>query len=123
MCVYSEFCGKGVALEHDGTLYACDHFVYPEYRTGHIKDRPLGELVFSPTQVKFGHAKNELLPGECRRCPYLSDCWGECPKNRILSTRDDEPGLNYLCHGLKKYFKHALPHVQKIASGSPRLAR
>ncbi|MBK8869985.1 MAG: anaerobic sulfatase maturase [Elusimicrobia bacterium] len=123
MCVYSEFCGKGVALEHDGTVYACDHFVYPEYRTGHIKDRPLAELVFSPTQVKFGHAKNELLPGECRRCPYLSDCWGECPKNRILRTQDNEPGLNYLCHGLKKYFKHALPHVQKIAAGRPRLAR
>ncbi len=116
MCVYSEFCGKGVALEHDGTVYACDHFVFPEYRTGHIKDRPLAELVFSPTQVKFGHAKNELLPGECRRCPYLSDCWGECPKNRILRTQDNEPGLNYLCHGLKKYFKHALPHVDKIVA-------
>ncbi len=119
MCVYSEFCGKGVALEHDGTVYACDHFVYPEYRTGHIKDRPLGDLVFSPTQVKFGHAKSELLPGECRRCEYLSDCWGECPKNRILITRDGEPGLNYLCHGLKKYFKHALPHVEKIVGRRP----
>jgi uncharacterized protein len=120
MCVYSEFCGKGVALEHDGTVYACDHFVYPEYRTGHIKDRPLAEMVFSPTQVKFGHAKNELLPHECRRCEFLSDCWGECPKNRILRTKDDEPGLNYLCHGLKKYFKHALPHVEKIAARLPR---
>lgn len=120
MCVYGEFCGKGVALEHDGTVYACDHFVYPEYRTGHIKDRPLAELVFSPTQVKFGHAKSELLPGECRRCEFLSDCWGECPKNRILRTRDNEPGLNYLCHGLKKYFKHALPRVKKMVAGMPR---
>ena len=114
MCVYGEICGKGVAIEHDGSVYACDHFVYPEYRTGNISDRPLKDLVFSPTQVQFGYAKNETLPGFCRRCPYLSDCWGECPKNRILRTVDGEPGLNYLCRGLKKFFKHALPKVDKI---------
>ncbi|MCG3204576.1 MAG: Anaerobic sulfatase-maturating enzyme [Elusimicrobia bacterium] len=119
MCVYNEFCGKGVAIEHDGSVYACDHFVYPEFRTGNIQDRPLSELVFSPTQVKFGYAKSEHLPQFCRQCPYLRDCWGECPKNRIIRTVDGEPGLNYLCRGLKKYFKHALPKVEKIISRLP----
>ena len=114
MCVYSEVCGKGVAIEHNGDVYACDHFVYPEYRTGNIRNRPLSELVFSPTQVKFGYAKSEMLPTYCRKCSYLNDCWGECPKNRIIRTEDGEPGLNYLCRGFKKYFKHAIPKVEKI---------
>jgi len=96
MCVYHEYCGKGLAIEHDGSVYACDHFVYPEFRTGNIQDRRLADLVFSPTQVKFGYAKSETLPAFCRRCPYLKDCWGECPKNRILRTEEVEPGLNYL---------------------------
>jgi uncharacterized protein len=116
MCVYGEICGKGLAIEHDGSVYACDHFVYPEYRTGNIKDRKLGDIVFSPVQVKFGYAKNETLPQFCRRCPYLKDCWGECPKNRIIRTEDGEPGLNYLCRGFKNYFKHAIPKVEKIVA-------
>ncbi len=117
MCVYNDICGKGLAIEHDGSVYACDHYVYPEYRTGTITNQKLSELVFSPTQVRFGYAKNETLPGYCRKCPYLSDCWGECPKNRILRTEDGEPGLNYLCRGFKKYFKHVLPKVDKIVAG------
>jgi uncharacterized protein len=116
MCVYNEFCGKGVAVEHDGSVYACDHFVYPEFRTGDIKTQKLGDIVFSPIQVKFGYDKGETLPSYCRRCPYLSDCWGECPKNRIILTEDGEAGLNYLCRGLKKYFKHAIPKVDKIVA-------
>ncbi len=116
MCVYHEFCGKGVALEHDGTVYACDHFVYPEYKTGNIIDRKLSDLVFSPLQVKFLYAKSEMLPGACRKCSFLGDCWGECPKNRIIRTEDGEAGLNYLCRGLKKYFKHAIPKVEEIVS-------
>lgn len=115
MCVYHEFCGKGLAIEHDGGVYACDHFVYPEYLVGDIKDRQLSELVFSPAQVRFGYAKSETLPRYCRECPYLTDCWGECPKNRILCTKDGEPGLNYLCRGIKKYLNHALPKVKRIA--------
>jgi uncharacterized protein len=116
MCVYHEFCGKGLAIEHDGSVYACDHFVYPEYRVGDIRQRQLGDLAFSPVQVKFGYAKCETLPQYCRECPYLTDCWGECPKNRIIRTKDGEPGLNYLCRGFKKYFNHALPKVKKIAA-------
>ncbi len=116
MCVYGEFCGKGVAVEHDGTVYACDHYVYPEYRLGSVKQGDLGDLVFSRRQVKFGYAKGETLPKQCRECPHLHDCWGECPKNRILRTADGEPGLNYLCSGFKKFFAHAIPEVDRIVA-------
>lgn len=116
MCVYHEFCGKSLAVEHDGSVYTCDHFVYPEYQVGDINERELGEIVFSPVQVKFGYAKSETLPRQCRECPYLTDCWGECPKNRFIQTKDGAPNLNYLCRGFKKFFKHALPKVKRIAA-------
>jgi uncharacterized protein len=73
-------------------------------------------MVFSPRQAAFGLAKSDTLPQYCRRCPHLRDCWGECPKNRILRTPDGEPGLNYLCRGFKKYFAHAVPEVERIAA-------
>ena len=114
LCIYNEFCGKGVALEHDGSVYSCDHYVYPEYRLGTVQEKPLAEMVFSPEQVKFGYSKSETLPRYCRECSYLKDCWGECPKNRLIRTPDGEPGLNYLCAGLKKFYKHALPEVERI---------
>ncbi len=116
ICIYHEFCGKGVALEHDGSVYSCDHYVYPEYRLGHLNENAVGDLVFSQQQVKFGYAKSNKLPRYCRECDFLRDCWGECPKNRLLRTPDGEPGLNYLCSGLKKFFKHALPDVEQIAA-------
>lgn len=116
LCIYSEICGKGVALEHDGSVYSCDHYVYPEYRLGSLREKPLAEMVFAPEQVKFGYAKSETLPRYCRDCSYLKDCWGECPKNRLIRTPDGEPGLNYLCAGLKKFYKHALPEVERIAN-------
>jgi uncharacterized protein len=115
VCVHSEVCGKGVALEHDGDVYSCDHYVYPEYHLGNIRQRSLGDMVFSPRQVRFGYAKSESLPAYCRQCPYLSDCWGECPKNRLLRTPDGEPGLNYLCAGLKRFFAHAVPTARRMA--------
>jgi uncharacterized protein len=115
VCVHSEFCGKNVAVEHDGGVYSCDHYVYPEYRLGNIRERTLGDCVFSPTQVKFGYAKSETLPHYCRQCEFLGDCWGECPKNRLLRTPDGEPGLNYLCPGLKYFFSHAVPQAKRIA--------
>ena len=115
ICVHGEFCGKGVALEHDGSAYSCDHYVYPEYRLGNIRDRSLGDMVFSPEQVRFGYAKSESLPAYCRQCEFLSDCWGECPKNRFLRTPDGESGLNYLCPGLKRFFAHATPAAAKMA--------
>lgn len=114
-CVSAEYCGKNVALEHDGSVYACDHYVYPQHRLGNITAEPLGDLVFSPRQVRFGYAKSESLPAYCRRCEFLTDCWGECPKNRLLCTPDGEPGLNYLCEGLKRFFRHATPAADRVA--------
>jgi uncharacterized protein len=115
-CIQSEFCGKGVAIEHDGSVFTCDHYVYPEYRLGNIKERSLGDMVFSPKQVKFAYAKSEALPAYCKRCDYLCDCWGECPKNRLLRTPDGAPGLNYLCPGFKRFFAHAVPTAEKMAA-------
>jgi uncharacterized protein len=114
LCIYSEFCGKGLAIEHDGSVYSCDHYVYPEYKLGYIQKENLSYLVFSETQVKFGYDKRNTLPGYCMRCEYLKDCRGECPKNRIIRTVEGEPGLNYLCSGFKKYFEHVIPKVDKI---------
>lgn len=115
MCVHSELCGRAVAVEHDGSVYACDHYVYPEFRRGNVVERPLAEMVYAPAQVRFGYAKSEDLPGQCRRCEFLSDCWGECPKNRLLCTSDGEPGLGYLCAGLKAFYRHAVPSAQRMA--------
>jgi uncharacterized protein len=116
VCIHAETCGKGVAIEHDGSVYACDHYVYPEYRLGNIREKSLGDMVFDPVQVKFAYAKSESLPGYCRRCEFLKDCWGECPKNRFLRTPDGEPGLNYLCRGLKRFFAHATPVAKRMAA-------
>jgi uncharacterized protein len=116
MCVYRENCGTGVALENDGSVYSCDHYVYPEYRLGNVKSANLDQMVFSPDQVKFGQAKSETLPRYCRQCAYLTDCWGECPKNRLIRAPDGEPGLNYLCRGFKAFFAHSLPEVDRIAA-------
>ena len=120
MCVYSEICGKGLAVEHDGSLYACDHYVYPEYRLGNIHETQMRGMAFSRDQVKFGYAKSEALPKYCRECSFLKDCWGECPKNRMLRTPEGEPGLNYLCRGFKRYFEHALPEIDRIVAGLRR---
>jgi len=122
ICVYSEICGKGVALEHDGSVYSCDHYVYPEYRLGNVRQQSLGDMVFAPEQVRFGYAKSEQLPAYCRGCDYLTDCWGECPKNRLLRTPDGEPGLNYLCPGLKRFFRHARPAADRMAKALAKAA-
>lgn len=114
ICIYSENCGAAVAVEHDGGVYSCDHFVYPEYRLGNLLETPLGEIVCSPQQAKFGCAKSAALPPFCRRCEFLSDCRGECPKNRLVRTPDGDPGLNYLCSGFKTFFAHAIPEVDRI---------
>jgi uncharacterized protein len=72
-------------------------------------------MVYSPGQAAFGRAKSATLPRYCRQCAYLTDCWGECPKNRLIRTPEGEPGLNYLCRGFKKFFEHAIPEVRRIA--------
>jgi uncharacterized protein len=114
LCIYHEFCGKGVALEHDGNLYSCDHYVYPEYKLGNILEISSSRMVFSEEQRKFGLNKFNSLPRQCKECDFLFACNGECPKNRVIRTRDGEPGLNYLCSGLQKYWRHIDKDVKDI---------
>jgi uncharacterized protein len=106
VCVFAETCGKAAALEHNGDLYSCDHFVEPTYLLGNIHETPLGELITSDRQVAFGNAKRDTLPRYCLDCEVRFACNGECPKNRFVVTPDGEPGLNYLCAGYKAFFTH-----------------
>ncbi len=106
LCVFEETCGHALAMEHNGDVYSCDHFVEPRHRLGNIADTSLGELVASPNQRGFGQAKRDALPRFCRECPVLFACNGGCPKDRILKTPDGEDGLNYLCEGLRAFFNH-----------------
>ena len=113
-CHLAQICGKALAFEHDGNVYSCDHFVYPEYHLGNIKDKSLIEMVLSEEQMNFGFSKEDALPKYCLECEYRFACNGGCPKNRMLVTPDGEFGLNYLCSGLKKFFKHIDPWMQKM---------
>lgn len=114
LCVYHEFCGKNVALEHDGSLYSCDHYVYPGYQLGNIMQCASSRMVFSENQKAFGFGKFLSLPRRCRECAYLFACNGECPKNRLVRTPEGERGLNYLCAGLLKFWKHIDDDAQEI---------
>lgn len=114
LCIFSPICGKGLAMEHNGDVYACDHYVYPEYKLGNIGRKPLVEMALSSGQEDFGYGKDRSLPVKCRECRYLFACSGECPKNRLLKTQSGEPGLNYLCRGLYRYFEHIDPHIRRI---------
>jgi uncharacterized protein len=106
LCVFRRTCGGALALEHSGDLYSCDHYVYPENRLGNIMDAPLDSLARSAAQQAFGEAKEAALPRYCRECDVRFACNGECPKHRFLTTPDGEPGLNYLCAGYKRFFRH-----------------
>lgn len=107
VCIFGPTCGLGLALEHNGDLYSCDHFVEPKFLLGNILETPLIDLVASEKQTKFGRDKKETLPRYCRECEFLRVCHGECPKNRFVEAPGGEPGLNYLCAGYKAFFAHA----------------
>ena len=106
-CIFSATCGLAMALEHNGDLYSCDHFVEQNYFLGNIMQTPLIELAASEKQRKFGREKLDGLPQCCRKCEFLFACNGECPKNRFMETHDGNSNLNYLCAGYKAFFKHA----------------
>jgi uncharacterized protein len=106
MCIFAETCGDAVALEHNGDLYSCDHFVEPTHLLGNIGTTTMVELVASPKQRAFGQAKADTLPAYCRSCEVRFACNGECPKNRFTLTPDGQPGLNYLCTGYRAFFNH-----------------
>jgi uncharacterized protein len=114
-CVHQRECGRSLAMEHDGTVYACDHYVYPDYRLGNVAGESLADMVDSPRQRAFGQAKWQGLPAQCRACPHLGHCWGGCPKHRFLTTRDGEAGLNYLCAGYQHYYGQVRPWLATMA--------
>ena len=106
LCIFEETCGSALALEHNGDLYSCDHYVEPAHKLGNIIDIPISELVISEKQFQFGQFKRDSLPQYCVECPVRFVCNGGCPKNRFISTPDGEAGLNYLCEGYKAFFTH-----------------
>ena len=115
MCVFAETCGNALALEHNGDLYSCDHYVEPDHLLGNIRDTHMLELVADPRQRAFGRAKLDALPGYCRTCEVRFACNGECPRNRFVETPDGEPGLNYLCAGYKAFFTHIDQPMRMLA--------
>lgn len=112
LCSFCETCGDGLVVEHNGDVYSCDHFVYPEYRLGNIKEKELVDMYSSDEQQAFGRDKREALPMECKRCSYHFLCRGECPKHRFGYARNGEPYMNVLCEGYKMFFRHTDPHMR-----------
>ena len=115
LCILSPKCGESVALEHNGDLYSCDHFVEPDFFLGNITKTPISELIVCSKQRTFGDAKWMNLPQYCLKCEFLFTCYGECPKNRILKTPNGEERLNWLCEGLKAFFVHTKEPMQTMA--------
>lgn len=116
VCVSAETCGNAGAMEFNGDVYACDHYVFPEYKLGNINEKSLLTLMDSQSQLKFGQDKYDRLPACCLECEFLKLCNGECPKNRIISAAGGEPGLNYLCPGFKKFYRYSLPYFEFMAN-------
>lgn len=114
LCVFAEQCGSAVAIEHNGDVYSCDHYVYPKYRLGNVLNQGLGEMVRSPRQTQFGRDKLASLPKYCLACEVRFACNGECPKHRFMTTPDGEPGLNYLCQAYKQFFYHIDPYMHTM---------
>ena len=115
LCIHAPTCGYGPALEYNGDLYACDHFVEPRYLLGNIHKTHMATLVASPQQRKFGQDKRDLLTEQCKHCAVRPLCNGGCPKDRFARSRDGEPGHNYLCPGLELFFHHTRPAMQTMA--------
>ena len=111
ICALAKNCGHAGVMEFNGDVYACDHFVFPQYKLGNIYSKSLVEMMYSEKQLQFGRDKSEKLPAQCKECQYLFACNGECPKNRFCKTASGEPGLNYLCKGYYQYFDHVAPYM------------
>lgn len=113
-CVFAETCGGNSVIEHNGDLYPCDHFVYPEYCLGNVNDKSLRAMMTSPEQFEFGIAKRNSLPRKCSVCKWYFACHGECPKHRFNRTEAGETGLNVLCDGLKLFYTHIAPYMDMM---------
>lgn len=112
LCSFCETCGDGLVVEHNGDVYSCDHFVYPEYKLGNIQEKTLHAMYGSSEQQAFGRDKREALPLECKRCNYYFLCRGECPKHRFEYAKNGEPYMNVLCEGYKNFFRHTDPYMR-----------
>lgn len=123
VCTMAETCGHAGVIEYNGDIYACDHFVFPQYLLGNIHSSSIAEMMSHPRQHAFGAAKRGSLPSQCRQCRFTNICNGECPKNRFATTTDGEPGLNYLCKGYFRFFNHVAPYMDfmagELAAGRP----
>jgi len=117
MCMFRETCGQIPVLEHNGDFYSCDHFVDRGHRLGNIRETALSALLDGEAQQSFGSAKRDTLPRYCRECDVLAQCNGGCPKYRFIRTPNGEPGLNFLCPGLKRFFRHSREPLAKLVSG------
>jgi uncharacterized protein len=111
-CILARYCGHAGVMEFNGDVYSCDHFVFPSYKLGNIRQKTLTEMMYSPEQTQFGRDKYTQLPRQCKECDVLFACHGECPKNRIIRTKDGEEGLNYLCEGYRKFYKYTAPYME-----------
>ena len=111
ICTLARTCGHAGAIEWNGDVFACDHFVFPQYRLGNLREKSLVEMMYSPKQREFGRAKQTALPRQCRECRWLFACNGECPKNRFARTADGEKGVNFLCNGYRRFFEHVAPYM------------
>lgn len=123
VCVYAEECGHAAVMEHNGDVYSCDHFVFPRHRLGNIHTHTLPQMLYGPQQTAFSRLKRDALPRQCRLCPWLKACHGECPRLRFARAADGEPGLNFLCAGYQRYFSHVAPYMdfmaQALRNGQP----
>ena len=115
LCVHSPYCGRAVALEHDGSLYSCDHFVTDEHRLGSITETSLTDMIDGEFQTAFGRAKSDALPAMCRRCDYLKLCYGGCPSDRCKKTPGGEAGLNWSCEGYRMFYDQSRPVFEAMA--------
>jgi len=116
LCTMAETCGRALAIEHDGSVYSCDHFVEREYQIGNVLSEPLAALVDAPEQVAFGRAKRDTLPDCCKECSVLAVCNGGCPKDRFASAPDGQAGLSYLCAGYRQFYEHISPYMERMAA-------
>lgn len=123
VCVYAEECGHAAVMEHNGDVYSCDHFVFPRHHLGNIHTHTLPQMLYGPQQTAFSRLKRDALPRQCRLCPWLKACHGECPRLRFARAADGEPGLNFLCAGYQRYFSHVAPYMdfmaQALRNGQP----
>lgn len=114
VCSLCETCGSGLTVEHNGDVYCCDHFVYPEYKIGNIHTDHLADLAYCDRQFEFGVAKRALLPRECRHCKFYNLCHGECPKHRFIADNTGEYGKNYLCDGYRMFYEHTAADMERM---------